>query len=496
MKVFLLIFFITSSGLVFCQSQKTANDPFINSQKKILVTGRMKNYVPGDDNRFISFRTYNISGRGKDSAAFIKEDGSFEITLSQPFEGDLAFYFMEEFVTLYGTPGEKINLEIDVNKLKSEEDKSKAITIKGKSSAVSRLIMQFKLPQMDSIPAEENWNDSTLSDQVIAKARIKRMKNDLDSLNRWIKKNAVANKIFENWAKNKFMYEAGWDIAFNLFTSKRRSANDQQLFEMLKDIPLENAKALNNSAYYQYLNIVSSSLHIIVNINPAYDSARRLSGKNSVPIYLKKMDQYSSGFARQMMYYNTYILNPTERTVMYADSFDSIIKIPYVQDQMIEKKKSQPFHPFNIVEKLREYKADESIKKRLISLFESNKKNLFVDFWGDWCAPCMREMLHFGKLVNMFKDSELDFLFLGVETSEEKSAEVKKKFNIDAPFIVLNNNEIRILNNILQFHSYPSHFIIGPNGMVKESFGMKINSGDELSKVALDRLKKYSSLWY
>lgn len=487
---------ITLNTILFAQTKKIVNDPFANAQKKIPVTGRIKNYVPDSDNRFIRFRTYDISGRSKDSAVFINETGTFNAILSQPFEGDIAMMFNGEFVTLYCIPGEKINLEINAIKLKVEEDKSKAIIVTGKSAPVSKLIMQFKLPKLDSLPAGENWDDPTLSDQSIAKARVKRMNSELDFLHQWVKKNAIANKKFERWATNNIIYNAGLYMTSNLYISTRRTATDQQLIDFTKEIPLNNPTAFTNSAYYHFLESMAMNIQYIVNGNPQYDSIRKLMGKNAVPIYLQKVDQYTNGFAKQMMYYTMFNSNPAEKTRPYTENFDSVIKMPYLRNLALAKKNSQPFKPYSIVEMLKQYPVDDTLKSRLISIFESNKKNVFIDFWGDWCAPCMREMQHFSKLVDMFKDSELDFLFFAVETTEEKSTEIKNKYGINGRFVVLTNNEIRILNNVLRFSSYPSHFIIGHGGMVKENFGMHITSGNELSTVAVDRLKKYSALWY
>src|SRR6185436_12483756 len=182
------------------QTKKPVPDPFITSPKKTEISGRIKNYVPGNNNRFIRFRTYDISGRTKDTTFFIDKTGSFTATFSQPFESDIAMMYDENFVTLYNSPGEKIIMDIDPVKLKSSEDKSKAITLSGKSAAISTLIMQFRLSGNEFLLPEENWEDSTLSDQVIAEARIKRMKKEIDSLEKWMKKKAVTNRTFANWA--------------------------------------------------------------------------------------------------------------------------------------------------------------------------------------------------------------------------------------------------------------------------------------------------------
>lgn len=480
---------------VFAQIKKTSNDPFANAGKRTEITGQIKNYVPGNANRFIRFRTYDISGRHKDTTFFINNSGHFTATFPQQFESDIAMMYDENYITLYSSPGEKIAMEIDLANLGSK-DKSKAIAITGRSAAISKLIMQFRLTGEEFLLPEENWSDSTFSDQVVAEARMKRMKKEIDSLMKWIEKKAIVNTTFANWAKHKIMYEAGSDIAFNLYTSKRRASNDEQLTELVKDIPLENAKGLNSSAYYGFLRMMAIDMQIVVNINPMYDSARRRMGKNSMPLYLDKIDKYGKGFAKQLMYYHTLTSNSAERTAPYSERFDSVINQKYLRDLITAKKNSTPFKPYSIVQRLKDYQVDDSLKARLISLFENNKKNLFLDFWGSWCAPCMREMPLYPKLMEEFKDSAFSFLFFAVETPEEKAIEVKTKYGIDAPFIVLSDNEARILNHVLEFSSYPSHFIIGPDGFLRKRLSIGLVSGNELSKAALEEIKNNSGLWY
>jgi thiol-disulfide isomerase/thioredoxin len=494
-----LLIFLTfyPSLLLFAQANKTPADLFAGAYKKIEINGHIKNYVPGDGNRFIRFRTYAITGRSRDTTFFIDNKGIFKAILSQSFECDLALMFDESFVTFYGTPGEKINMEIDPVKLRSAADKSQAITLTGRSAPISKLMMQFQLTGEEFLLPEENWSDdSTLSDKIIAEARIKRMNKEIDSLQKWMKKKGVTNKIFANWARHRIMYEAGSEIAHFLYAGKRRKLNDQQLMDLVKDIPLDNAKALNSSAYYSFLRTISIDMQIIVNINPMYDSVRRSMGKNAMSVYLDKMDKYGKGFAKQLMYYHTLTSNPAEKTGPYTERFDSVIKSPYLQGLVIENKTKTPFKPYSIIQRLKDYPVDDNLKARLISIFENNKKNLFLDFWGTWCAPCMREMPLYSRLMDQFKETDLKFMFFAVDTPEEKALAVKEKYGIDAPFIVLTDNEARILNHVLDFSSYPSHFIIGADGFVKRRLTTGLVSGNDLSKVALEEIKNYSAPWY
>lgn len=495
MRVLLTLLSFITSFLLFAQVKQTPNDPFANAGKKTEIIGHVKNYVPGNTNRFIWFRTYDISGRHKDTTFFIDNSGQFAAVFPQQFESDIAMMYDETYVTLYSSPGEKIAMEIDPASL-SSKDKSKAINITGKSSAIGKLIMQFRLTGEEFLLPEENWSDSTLSDQVVAEARIKRMKKEIDSLQKWIKQKGITNTTFSNWAKHKIVYEAASDIAFNLYTSKRRGSDDEHLTEFIKDIPFDNPKALNNSDYYNFLSLVAIDMQIVVNINPMYDSARRRMGKNSMSLYLDKIDKYGKGFAKQLMYYHTLNSNSVEKTAPYTERFDSVIRSRYLQNLITAKKNSTPFKPYNVIQRLKDYQVDDSLKARLISIFENNKKNLFLDFWGSWCAPCMREMPLYPKLMEQFKDSAFSFLFLAVETPEEKAMEVKKKYSIAAPFIVLTDNEARILNHVLEFSSYPSHFIISPDGYLRKRLSIGLVSGNELSKAALDEIKNNSGLWY
>jgi thiol-disulfide isomerase/thioredoxin len=458
-----------------------------NSKNKTLIDGKIKNYVPDDNNRFITFRSFNIAGRSKDTSVLIDNDGSFSASLLQNFEGDLAFMFAGNYAVIYAIPGDKLNLTIDASKLKVGNNNAEAIKATGKSADINRLLLRFQLPRDE---ADGKWQNKALSDSQMVYARKKKMTRDLHFLDEWMRQNSISNKIFRDWAKNHILYQAGWDIAFELYSGSRRSANDQQLIHYLKEIPINNPSARYNSDYYSFLSMLSMSLQIVVNINPAYSSIRKQMGMNAVPVYLAKIDQYATGFAKQLMYFSVYLMNSSAKTEPYLENFNKVVTNPYLRQQIDTRMNDKPFQPFNIVQKLKDYKVHDSLKTRLIGLFESNKKNMFIDFWGSWCSPCMREMPFYSRLIEKFKDENIQFIFFAVETSEAEAQKIKNKYAIDAPFIILSDIETKIMNNVLQFSSYPSHFVIGGDGMVKDGSMPHIDSGNDLSPVAVERIRK------
>jgi len=493
-----IILFLFNAQLNAQLKDKPASQTIFNSNKEIQIAGKMKNYNPANDPRFIRLRTYNIAGRSKDTAVFINKNGIFSVRLFQPFEGDIAVLYDDKYVTLYAQPGEKINLEIDGSKLKAEQNPVPAITLSGKSAVLSKTIIDFQANLgKQKFKNEPDWNDKIQRDKQFADIRISRMKEELSFLNEYTQQHKIQNTTFETWATNDLMYNAGFDIVFFTFAGKlNTSLADQQLIELLKDIPLFKKTALKNSSYYNFLYLLSQDIMIIININPMYTNDKKQNGYNPVPVYLNKSDDYFTGITKQLMYYHIYLLSSQKNRDYLLDRFNTNISDSYLKKLFSAAKENSVkiFEPYDIVKKLQEYKADDSLKVRLINIFNTEKGNyIFADFWADWCMPCMHEMPLYPKLIEQFKNSPITFLFFAIETPDEKATAIKNKYGIDAKFITLNNNEARIMNNVLQFSSYPGHFIVRPNSILVDNGIYGITSGDELNKNIIDKIQKYLS---
>lgn len=108
---------------------------------------------------------------------------------------------------------------------------------------------------------------------------------------------------------------------------------------------------------------------------------------------------------------------------------------------------------------------NENLKQSFLSKLKSGTA-FYIDFWGDWCAPCMREMPIYPKLIASLEGKPIQFIFFSASTSHRSMLAVKEKFAIKGDFINLNNDEAAIMNNIFGFHSYPSHFLVDKTGKV------------------------------
>lgn len=68
-----------------------------------------------------------------------------------------------------------------------------------------------------------------------------------------------------------------------------------------------------------------------------------------------------------------------------------------------------------------------------ISLSDLKGKIVFINFWATWCRPCIEEMPSIQSLKNKFKNDEIVFIMLNIESNLSKAKKFMKQRNLDLP---------------------------------------------------------------
>ena len=128
-------------------------------------------------------------------------------------------------------------------------------------------------------------------------------------------------------------------------------------------------------------------------------------------------------------------------------------------------------------------------QKNDIEVFNGSNTNLtklegswvVINYWADWCAPCIKEIPELNEFANENKDI-LVFTFNFDQLDQEDLAPVANKFNIKVPSLVTHPRDIW---GIQTPPAVPATFFINPNGELSLSL-FRPQTKDALNDILLD----------
>ena len=116
-----------------------------------------------------------------------------------------------------------------------------------------------------------------------------------------------------------------------------------------------------------------------------------------------------------------------------------------------------------------------------------NKLNgnwIVINYWADWCAPCIKEIPELNEFADDNKDIFV-FTFNFDQLDQEDLEPIAKKFNIQVPSLITHPRDIW---GIQTPPAVPATFFINPNGEISLSL-FRPQTKDELNDIFID-LKK------
>jgi len=465
--------------ILFCFLKMTdctgqSPSPYFNEKDSIHISGKIIDFKAAQGDDFISFVTFGIDGKSKKESFQVSPDGSFDVAVYQSFAGDVSVSYRTAFASVFARPGSHIQIEIQNGAAEARKQGKDVFLAKGELSDVNNLIFEFRSEFRDhEFVQPVDLGNKEQGDSAFAVNRRLKLAEELAFLEAFMSNRKIQNIEFENWQKNQLVYTAGKEILMFPFLGKmNKTISEHQLQQLIGSISINNASALHNSDYYNFLNTLVTSHQIIVNINPAYEEQKKKNGNNAIPVNLAQFDKLSSGITREIIYLDLYLSHfghASRKGIVgsFSEKFESTIADPYLKSELnkLADSMGEGFKPYHIISRIRALKANAELKTRLISTFEKAAgSNVFIDFWGDWCGPCMIEMPAYPELIRKFEGKPIKFIFFSVQTRDKSVERIKEKYQIKADFINLNNDEVAMMNNVFEFHAYPAHFVVDSQG--------------------------------
>jgi thiol-disulfide isomerase/thioredoxin len=118
------------------------------------------------------------------------------------------------------------------------------------------------------------------------------------------------------------------------------------------------------------------------------------------------------------------------------------------------------------VERVPDFKVKE-IGGREISSATLKGKVAIIDFWATWCPPCRKEIPHFNRLYEKYRDQGL--VIVGLALDEDEAA--VRRFNQQLPIrypVALASKEVQQLFGGIEV--YPTAFLVSREGEVIKKY--------------------------
>ena len=120
------------------------------------------------------------------------------------------------------------------------------------------------------------------------------------------------------------------------------------------------------------------------------------------------------------------------------------------------------------------------------NLDKLNGNWIVINYWADWCAPCIKEIPELNEFAKENNDL-LVFTFNFDQLDEDDLKPVAQKFNIEVPSLVTHPRDIW---GIQTPPAVPATFFINPDGDLALSL-FRPQTKDDLNKIFFDLKKAF-----
>jgi len=499
------LFILITISLMF--SSFTTKGAEAWKKDSVVIAGRVLNFHKHPEHKTIQFTFRDLLAVKKQYVATIKEDGTFQTNVVLYYPQDFYLDFVS-LTTLFCSPGDSLYLEIDADIWKEQNllkpNGKYFVQVKdGSTAKTNQNVIKF----LNELPDEEyiHMDAQNVVQSKSAEEYTQFISQREKEYRKFLKKFNKANKtdqLFQKWADDRLKYESWNDLMRyprNHASYNQIPSNSLQLpynyFAFLKQYDMNDNEMMSIAnadflhEFFMYANRTPKDS--LEKVNKAFKLNNIIAGG---AILKNMLIQNSAGFTRQLFFTKSYLdLIKGHQLTEYDLLYDStIITDSHFNDLLsLEKEKVQEYLANKNTLSVNLINLESDITVDLMQLISSKFKNkvIYIDFWGPWCSPCMKEMPYSKKVQQYFKDEEVVFLFLAVKTNENSWKATIANEKLTGEHVILTNDQVNLLAAKFDIVGYPHYALIDKKGNIALGNAPNPSSNESLIKEIEQLLK-------
>jgi len=104
---------------------------------------------------------------------------------------------------------------------------------------------------------------------------------------------------------------------------------------------------------------------------------------------------------------------------------------------------------------------------------------LLINFWAEWCAPCIVEFPHENRLVEKYQDRPVKILNICIDSRESKWKSMVEKYGLKTENLYANEAWSNKIRNQYNIAGIPHSVLVDANGLIVENNTRTARNGVE-----------------
>jgi thiol-disulfide isomerase/thioredoxin len=157
----------------------------------------------------------------------------------------------------------------------------------------------------------------------------------------------------------------------------------------------------------------------------------------------------------------------------YKSTIESYIVAPYLKEPLFDlynQTLKRLDNPMIASESVLHKLSGTSIKSEIDKIIANNKeKVIYIDCWATWCGPCISEFPNSKKLLTEYKNKNIVFIFICLNSEEINWKSVISKYSLAGQHYFLSKNQSSDFRDVFGIKGIPHYILFDKKGNISEN---------------------------